>query len=107
MSTQETAAPSSDDRDPIDLLAESFITRFRSGERPSIDDYALKYPELAEEIRSLLPALVELELNHSPDGTATGPIESLLGECAGAGPENPGRLHDPPRDRPRGHGSCV
>ena len=69
---QRSPLRSSDDRDPIELLADSFIARFRSGERPSIEEYALKYPELAEEIRAILPALVELELNQSPGGTATG-----------------------------------
>jgi serine/threonine protein kinase/tetratricopeptide (TPR) repeat protein len=85
MPSRESAAPS-DDRDPIELLADSFIARFRSGERPSIDDYALKYPELAEEIRAILPALVELELNQSPDGSVTGAIGSPLEECAVATP---------------------
>jgi serine/threonine protein kinase/tetratricopeptide (TPR) repeat protein len=66
------SSSSSSDRDPIERLADSFIARFRAGERPRIDEYALAYPELAEEIRDLLPALVELEINQSPGGTATG-----------------------------------
>ena len=57
-----TQAPSFD-RDPIEQLADSFIARFRAGERPSIEEYAAKYPDLADDIRELLPALVELELN--------------------------------------------
>jgi serine/threonine protein kinase/predicted Zn-dependent protease len=85
MSAKGPAAPS-EDRDPIELLADSFIARFRSGERPSIDEYALKYPELAEEIRAILPALVELELNQTPDGSVTGAMGSPLEECAGAPP---------------------
>jgi serine/threonine protein kinase len=60
------------DRDPIERLADSFLARFRAGERPSLDEYAAKYPELADEIRELLPALVELERNFSPGHTATG-----------------------------------
>ena len=28
------------DRDPIEIVAESFLARFRAGERPSIEDYA-------------------------------------------------------------------
>ena len=43
MSANETDAPSSDGRDPIELLADSFIARFRTGERPSIDEYARRY----------------------------------------------------------------
>ncbi len=44
MSAGASATPSSEDRDPIELLADSFIARFRSGERPSIDDYAAQVP---------------------------------------------------------------
>ena len=47
------------DRDPIEMLADSFLARFRRGERPSVEDYAAKHPELADEIRELLPALVD------------------------------------------------
>jgi serine/threonine-protein kinase len=86
MSFNETAAPSSDGRDPIELLADSFIARFRAGERPSIDEYAHKYPELAEEIRAILPALVELEMNQTSGGSAAGTVESPLGGCIGAAP---------------------
>jgi serine/threonine protein kinase len=63
-----------DDRDPIDLMAESFLARFRRGERPSIDEYAAKYPDLADEIRELLPALVQLESDLSV-GSATGTFD--------------------------------
>ncbi len=63
-----------DDRDPIDLMAESFLERYRRGERPSIDEYAARYPELADEIRELLPALVQLENDFSVGG-ATGTFD--------------------------------
>jgi hypothetical protein len=49
------------DRDPIELLADSFLARYRRGERPSIEDCAAEHPELADDIRELLPALVMLE----------------------------------------------
>ena len=61
---------SSVERDPIDRLAESFLARFRAGQRPSIEEYASKYPELAEEIRDLLAALVQLEENLAPEAAA-------------------------------------
>ena len=86
MSAGTSPTPSNDERDPIELLADSFIARFRSGERPSIEDYALRYPDLAEEIRAILPALVELELNQSPGGSATGSVESPGLDPAGAAP---------------------
>src|SRR5262245_32520733 len=45
----------------LDRLAEDFAARFRRGERPSLKDYTDCYPELAEEIRELFPALVQVE----------------------------------------------
>ncbi len=53
-------APSSA-RDPLGPILESFLTRFRKGERPSLSEYAGRYPVLADEIRELFPALVEIE----------------------------------------------
>jgi WD40 repeat protein len=60
------------DRDPVEMLADSFLARFRRGERPSVEEYAAKYPELADRIRALLPALVMLEQEKSVAGSATG-----------------------------------
>jgi serine/threonine protein kinase len=48
-------------REPVEKLAESFLARFRRGERPSLNEYTDRHPELAEEIREVFPALVELE----------------------------------------------
>ena len=44
------------ERDPIDLLADSFVGRLRAGQRPSIAEYAARYPALAGELQELLPA---------------------------------------------------
>jgi serine/threonine protein kinase len=52
---------SSADRDPIDVLAEEFVTRFRRGERPALTEYADRLPDRAAEVRELFPALVEME----------------------------------------------
>src|SRR4051812_27687957 len=60
------------DRDPVEILADSFLARFRRGERPSVEDYAAKHPELAQEIRDLLPALVAIEQAKSDPVTASG-----------------------------------
>src|SRR5262249_28831843 len=49
------------DRDPFEVVAESFLARFRAGERPIIEDLAACHPELADQIRALLPALVVFE----------------------------------------------
>jgi WD40 repeat protein/serine/threonine protein kinase len=44
----------------LDQLAEEFADRYRRGERPSLAEYTDRYPDLAEEIRELFPALVEV-----------------------------------------------
>src|SRR5438876_1854816 len=47
--------------DLIDQLAEEFLSRFRRGERPAVQEYTEKDPEDAAQIRDLFPALVVLE----------------------------------------------
>jgi hypothetical protein len=48
-------------RDPVDQLLESFLARWWRGERPSLEEYAARCPERADEIRELFRAAVELE----------------------------------------------
>src|SRR5208283_708284 len=57
MSTNTTSA----DYGRFDALAEEFAARFRRGERPSLQEYIDRCPDLADEIRELFPALVEVE----------------------------------------------
>jgi len=52
---------SSADYGQFEVLAEEFAARFRRGERPSLQEYIDRCPDLAEEIRELFPALVEVE----------------------------------------------
>src|SRR5262245_47940711 len=47
--------------DLLDRLAEEFADRFRRGERPALEEYTKRYPELAQEIRELFPAMVKVE----------------------------------------------
>src|SRR5262249_2552406 len=60
-------------RDPVEKLAEEFAERYRRGERPSLTEYTDKYPELADQIRGLFPALIEIEQFGSLEGPPTGP----------------------------------
>jgi eukaryotic-like serine/threonine-protein kinase len=62
-------APSSG-RDPLGPILDSFLRRLREGERPSLTEYIGRYPALADEIRELFPALVELEQLGSLGGAA-------------------------------------
>jgi hypothetical protein len=65
---------SSADRDPLDRLAEEFVARLRAGERPSLTEYAARCPNLADDIRALFPALVEMEQLKPVAGDQTGPF---------------------------------
>jgi len=62
--------------DLLDRLGEEFAARLRRGEQPSLKDYADRYPELADEIRLVFPAMVEMErLGPLPGaGEPTGPF---------------------------------
>src|SRR5262245_58183581 len=64
--------------DPLDALAESFLARFRRGERPPLDEFTAQHPELADRIKELFPALVELE-----------ELGSVLGPTQAAGRQAP------------------
>lgn len=62
-----------DDRHPVEVIAEEYSERLRAGEKPTIDEYVLRFPEHADLIRSVLPsiALVErVSINDSQQRTA-------------------------------------
>lgn len=58
-----------DERDPLEQLTDEFLQRLRSGEKPSVAEYAERHPELASQIREIFPALLILE-QAGPQGTA-------------------------------------
>ncbi len=66
---------SSSERNPVELLAEEFLERYRRGERPALSEYTARYPEFAEEIRDLFPALVMMEDVRPGTGDVTGDLE--------------------------------
>ena len=86
--------------DLLDRLVEEFAARLRRGERPTLKEYSDRYPELADEIRELFPAMVEVEqakeICHDWDADEAERANPGAAPCAG------GRLSDRPRDRPRG-----
>ncbi len=74
--------PPTPDREPIDLLAEDYARRCRLGESPTVEEYASRHPELADEIRQVLPAVAFLERgkrsgSRSGSGTGTGTRSGL------------------------------
>src|SRR5437660_83341 len=64
----------------LDELAEDFARRWRAGERPSVEGYALQFPGWANEIRDLLPAVVMMEqIKPRPDDGAPAAGTSMPG----------------------------
>ena len=52
---------SASDRDPVERLAEEFLERHRRGEKPDIAEYTAKYPQWADSIIDVFPALLMME----------------------------------------------
>ncbi|MCA9118068.1 MAG: protein kinase, partial [Planctomycetaceae bacterium] len=73
---------SDSERHPLDRLAEDFVSRRRRGETPSVSEYVKRYPDQAEDIRDLFPALALIEQvrPESADGgsrSSRTPVEPL------------------------------
>ena len=49
------------ERDPVEQLADEFVSRCRRGETPSISDYVTCYPQYAEQIEALFPTVAMME----------------------------------------------
>ena len=52
---------SESDREPVERLAEEFLERHRRGEKPDLAEYTTKYPQWADAILDLFPALLMME----------------------------------------------
>ncbi len=61
--------------DPLDAVVEAILQRCRRGERPTLDEYTRRYPDLAERLREVFPALVMIEVF----GSVGGPMSSTPG----------------------------
>src|SRR5438270_13960408 len=70
--------------DPFGQIADEFVEAFRQGQRPSVEEFARRYPEHAADIRDMLPALVLMEKAKSADDSpgqrhpaTTAPLQQL------------------------------
>ncbi|MHC4877672.1 MAG: protein kinase domain-containing protein [Planctomycetota bacterium] len=68
-----------DERETVDVVADEFAERFRNGELPSVTEYVSRYPEQADELRELLPAVVMMEQLKKKDESQ---LESLERQAA-------------------------
>ena len=75
---------SSDERNPVELLAEEFLDRKRRGEHPTLDEYRERHPELADDIRDLFPALLMMEDLGQSSGGTTGSLAADNGLAVAA-----------------------
>jgi hypothetical protein len=62
--------------DPLGQIADEFVEALRQGQRPSVEEFAQRYPAHADEIRDMLPALVLMEKAKAPDDTPGEPRPS-------------------------------
>ena len=84
----ETASPR---RETVEQLAEEFVERYRRGERPPLSEYTDRYPDHAEQIRDLFPALVMMEqIAPSSESEALAGLERFLQRRPGEHPEQIG-----------------
>ena len=47
--------------DPLGQIADEFVEAIRQGKRPSVEEFARRYPDHADDLREMLPALVMME----------------------------------------------
>jgi WD40 repeat protein/serine/threonine protein kinase/tetratricopeptide (TPR) repeat protein len=73
-------------RDPVEQLAEDFLARVRRGENPSVSEYALRHPLLADSIRELFPVLIKLEGAYR-DASGASPADELAEPSAAGIPD--------------------
>jgi hypothetical protein len=75
--------PASDERNPVEILAEEFLDRKRRSEQPTPEEYAQRYPNLAERIHTLFPALLMMEDLGESSATTTGALAAGSAAVAG------------------------
>lgn len=67
----------------VDDLAEEFACRWRAGERPTVEEYVTRFPQWADEIYELFPAVVLME-QHRPRREQPTPLSSWTASAARA-----------------------
>jgi eukaryotic-like serine/threonine-protein kinase len=81
----------SDERTPVETLAEELLDSKRRGEPATAKDYAQAHPDLADEIFGLFPALLSVETLGGDASSLTSTMTSLA-EAPADGSTTPGRL---------------
>src|SRR5690348_586639 len=56
--------------DPLGQIADEFVEALRQGKRPSVEEFARRYPAHADDLRDMLPALGLMERAKCNDGAS-------------------------------------
>ncbi len=56
--------------DPFGQIADEFVEALRRGQRPSVEEFARRYPQHADDIREILPALALMERAKTDDAAS-------------------------------------
>ena len=70
-------------RDIVERLADGFMAGYRAGKCTNVEEFARQYPELADQLRELLAALLVLERN-APHRDALGQASEVSNQAAAA-----------------------
>src|SRR6516162_5891336 len=68
----DVSSSSDSERDPVEALADEFLERIRRGEQPALTEYIRKYPQWADRIRKMLPAMIAMEGARPESGEESG-----------------------------------
>ena len=71
--------PPDGSQDPLDRLAEEFVARLRRGERPTVEEYAARHPDLAADVRDTFPVLLAVERAKPPRADGGQPAPAVPG----------------------------
>ena len=63
----------------VDILASDFVARCRDGQRPTIEEYARRHPDLSDPIRRMFPLIASVERMKANEQTAVDGGATLAG----------------------------
>ncbi|MCA9153088.1 MAG: protein kinase, partial [Planctomycetales bacterium] len=67
----------------IGQISDRFLQELRGGKNPSIDEYLRRYPEIAERLATMLPAMVTVEAAGQPASEGIDQTKQILPEKLG------------------------
>lgn len=87
--SEPTANPLPREPETIDEVVEEFLAHLRDGDQPTVDEYASRFPDLADELADVLPTIAAMEQLGSQE-KAGRQMARLAGAAQGTGVERLG-----------------